>query len=266
MRIRAIAAALGLALGLGTVPAAPSAAADLDLGPLRGSYGSSGLVPVVRWQGGYFGGTAGSSLLRSNGGGSVERLIARALRDTRVEAEMEVSTWLRPQMRDAREATYGVFAGYNFQFAETVLGIEADMTFGSVSASGSDTLSRQTRLSNGYRARSTATGTEAVELKNWATLRARAGYTLGAFMPYVTGTLLTISTGNDGADLQHDGDARAGRCAGHERHDAPRLHARGDVRSDHPAAGCARATRRATRPPITTGCPARRRSPSRSTT
>lgn len=166
---------------------AATPALSVDLGPLRGSqtYGTS----VVKWQGGYFGGAVGYSNLRAEGDGAVERLIARDLRNTTVENEMRVSTFVSPDFEDARETTYGVFAGYNFQFAETVLGLELDFTRGGLSASGTDTLSRFRVLSDNYRADATATGTVAVELKNLATLRARAGYTIGAFLPFVTAGL-----------------------------------------------------------------------------
>lgn len=179
------AAGFGLALGLAPLAAT---AADLDFGPLRGSQGWD-VEPVVRWQGGYFAGTAGYSTLNADASGAFGEPIAHAMRRTQIEAEMQVSTWLDPTVPGVSEPSYGVIAGYNWQFSEAILGIEADATFGSLAASATDSLSRVGATSNGYTNFVTATGTVAVELKNWASLRARAGYTLGAFLPFVTGGL-----------------------------------------------------------------------------
>ncbi|WP_349369021.1 outer membrane beta-barrel protein [Salinarimonas sp.] len=182
--MRAASAATLALLALGPTTAG---AADLDLGPLRGSYGAFGLEPVVRWQGGYFAGTAGYTSGQMTGSGSVGDLIARHLRGTTIEAEMQVSRFLQPQIPDQRDTTYGFLAGYNFQFGETVLGVEADMTLGRLGGTGSDALGRSRLLSDGYFATAITTGSVTAEIENWATLRARAGYTLGAFLPFVTG-------------------------------------------------------------------------------
>lgn len=179
------AALVAAGLGAGTLLGAAPAAA-VDLGPLRGSYG--GLTPVMQWQGAYFGGLAGVTNLGSNAGGGITELVANYLRDTAVESEMRVSTYVQPDVRD-RSTSYGVFAGYNFQFAEMVLGFEVDATLGRFAGSGSDSLGRSRTLTTGYIASAWSEGRVDLELENWMTLRARAGYTLGSFMPFVTGGL-----------------------------------------------------------------------------
>lgn len=161
-------------------------ASAVDLGPLRGGYGSGGLEPIVRWQGGYFAGYAGTASARFDGSGAVGDIIARELRNTNIENEMGVSSWLDPDIPDAEETVYGVLAGYNFQFGETILGIEADATIGRLNSAGSDQMARSRRLTSGYFAQVDASGTNGAEVESWATLRARAGYTLGAFLPFVT--------------------------------------------------------------------------------
>ncbi len=143
----------------------------------------------MRWQGGYFAGTAGFSTLNADARGSFGELVAQGMRLTQIEEEMRVSTWLDPSVSGVTETTYGIIAGYNFQFGETVLGIEGDVTFGGLATSATDSLARFQTTSNGFTNFVDATGTVGVDLKNWATLRARAGYTLGAFLPYVTGGL-----------------------------------------------------------------------------
>ncbi|GGK34285.1 outer membrane protein [Salinarimonas ramus] len=187
-------------------------AAAVDLGPLRGGYGSGGLEPVVTWQGGYFAGFAGQTNASFQADKALGDLIAFGLRRTIVEEEMQVSEWLNPQIPDASDTTFGVLAGYNFQFAETILGIEADVTLGALSSSGLDTLSRVQTLSNNERYNVTAKGNIDAKLENWATLRARAGYTLGAFLPFVTGGIalaqyeVVRSAGVDGSRERVDDD------------------------------------------------------------
>lgn len=189
MRFVTATAGLGIALSLGMgLVATDAVAADLDLGPLRGSQGWNA-TPVVSWQGGYFAGTAGYSTFNADANGAFEELVAQGMRRTQIEDEMRVSTWLDPSVSGVTDISYGIIAGYNFQFSEAILGIEADATFGRLASSATDSLSRFQTTANGFTNFVTATGTVAVELKNWATLRARAGYTLGAFLPYVTGGL-----------------------------------------------------------------------------
>lgn len=183
------AAGLGIALSLGLgLGLSDASAADLDFGPLRGSQGWNA-QPIVQWQGGYFAGAAGYSTLNADANGAFGELVAQGMRRTAIEDEMLVSTWLDPTVSGVNDVSYGVIAGYNFQFSEAILGIEADVTFGRLASSATDTLTRFQATSNGYTNFVTAAGTVAVELKNWATLRARAGYSLGAFLPYVTGGL-----------------------------------------------------------------------------
>ncbi|WP_372426622.1 outer membrane protein [Salinarimonas chemoclinalis] len=166
----------------------PGVAGAVDLGPLRGAQGF-GVTPVTTWQGGYFGLTAGYGQMSSDATGVFAEPIARHLRDTVIENEMRVSTFVQPVVRDSKRAVYGAFAGYNFQFSEAVLGIELDFARGKQRVSGSDSLGRSRQLSNGFVGNAFASGTFDLALDNVVTLRARAGYTIGDFLPFVTGGL-----------------------------------------------------------------------------
>lgn len=76
--------------------------------------------------------------------------------------------------QDARDLVGGIQAGYNHQFANgVVLGVVADVSFGDVSDSVMD--------GNYIRQYS--------ELDMFGSVRLRAGYALGRFLPYVTGGL-----------------------------------------------------------------------------
>lgn len=179
------AAALALATALSAQAAHQAAhAADLDFGPLRGSQWGE---PVVVWQGGYFAGLAGYTQTGVKADGIFKEPIAHRLRDTVLEAEMRVSDFLRPTVSDRRASVFGIAAGYNFQFDETVLGIEADFTRGRTRSVGSDQLARRRNLSNDTLGYADARGTFELEVDNVSTLRVRAGYTVGAFLPFVSG-------------------------------------------------------------------------------
>ncbi|WP_029030970.1 outer membrane protein [Salinarimonas rosea] len=164
----------------------PGVAGAVDLGPLRGSQGF-GVTPVTTWQGGYFGLTAGYGQMNTDATGVFAEPIARHLRGTVMENEMRVSNFIQPVVGDSKEAVYGAFAGYNFQFSEAVLGIELDFARGKQRVSGSDTLGRSQQLSNGFLGTAVASGTFDLELDNVFTVRARAGYTIGDFLPFITG-------------------------------------------------------------------------------
>lgn len=178
------AAALALAGTIAASAASGALAADLDFGPLRGSHWGE---PVVVWQGGYFAGFGGYTQSNVTADNIFKEPIAHRLRDTVIEAEMNVSDFLRPDVGDSKATVYGVIAGYNFQFGETVLGIEADFTRGITRSRDADQLSRRRNLSNDTLGYAEAQGTFALEVDNLMTLRARAGYSIGAFLPFVTG-------------------------------------------------------------------------------
>ncbi|MGJ3265224.1 MAG: hypothetical protein ACFE0R_18530 [Salinarimonas sp.] len=136
----------------------------VDLGPLRGGYGAGGLEPVVSWQGGYFAGFGGQSNGSLNASGTLSELVGNAMRRTQIETEMQVSSWLNPNTGGASDTSFGVLAGYNFQFSEAILGVEMDATFGTLRSAGSDTLSRFQTTSNGYTNFVTATGSVSAKL------------------------------------------------------------------------------------------------------
>jgi len=74
----------------------------------------------------------------------------------------------------------------NAQFEDVVFGFEADYTYARLNATRSDSLSRFVTLSNGYFSDAIISGTATTELNGYGTLRARAGYTSGPFLPFVT--------------------------------------------------------------------------------
>lgn len=169
-------------------PAPTAMAADL-FGPLRGTqYGGPALKPVVAWEGGYFGGTAGATTGNASFSGSLRESVGFILRNTTINNLLGVDQWLAPRTGAMNSRNFGLFAGFNYQMDEAVLGFEADYSRVKLSTSGTDSMGRTTD-NNGVRYVARTNGEVSVELRDLMSLRARAGYTMGSFLPYVTGGL-----------------------------------------------------------------------------
>lgn len=155
------------------VPPAPS---DFGTGP-------------TNWTGFYFGGYAGYTDTNFDVGRGAANIVANYLRSTTVEAEMQASSLLNMPNFSKRSSTFGGFVGYNYQFGDVVLGLEADYTRHNAKGSSADSIGRSRTLSDGYSTSVALTGETQAELTDVGTLRVRAGYAMGAFMPFITGGL-----------------------------------------------------------------------------
>jgi outer membrane immunogenic protein len=156
---------------------------------LRGSL-PAGPAPTVNWQGYYIGGQAGYGSSDENFNGSTSNMIAALLANTTIEAEMQVSRWnLGLGKESARTSGFGGFAGYNSQWDDVVIGLEASYLHGAFGGSSmaSQSLVGSAPLSDGFFHAVTATSSSAIAIKDMATLRARAGYAYGSFLPYLFG-------------------------------------------------------------------------------
>jgi opacity protein-like surface antigen len=164
-------------------------AGDFDTPTLRGS---SPFVPgppqYTRWNGFYFGGMIGSANASFDFGNATESLVATVLRNTWIEEEFHASRW--PQLRNGgdRGATQGGFIGYNTQWQDVVVGIEATYTRLSVGATSSDSIGRI--LTHGdFDYAVQVTSAAAYSLTDYGSLRVRAGWAISQFLPYLTGGL-----------------------------------------------------------------------------
>jgi outer membrane immunogenic protein len=169
--------------------AAPGAqAADMpDF--LRGSL-PAGPAPTVNWRGFYVGGQAGYGSSDENFNGSTRTMMSSLLADTVIENEMQVSQWNLGLGKDsARSTGFGGFTGYNWQWDDVVLGLEASYLHGSFGGSASATEARSSPapLSDTYFHDVTATSSASIAISDMATFRGRAGYAFGSFLPYVFG-------------------------------------------------------------------------------
>lgn len=148
--------------------------------PLRGT-----ISPPMRWDGVNFGVQLGVSNMNTDFGNSTSDLVAYSLRNTVVENEFAPSNWTALPANTTNGRQYGIFLGYNWQWDELVIGFDAAYNRpSSLKASASDTISRQVVTSDGVNNAVTITAQSSLELVDYATVRVRAGYAIGQFLPY----------------------------------------------------------------------------------
>ena len=185
-------------------------AADLsDLPILRGAFTEGLSTSKVNWQGFYLGAQAGYGSSDENFSGSNANMLA-ALLDHNVIQEMQVSQWnLGLGKQSARSSAYGGFTGYNWQWTDVVLGLEASYLHGSFGGAShaSKALTSGAALSDGFFHTVAVDSSAAISISDMATLRARAAYAWGCFLPYA---FAGVALGN--ADISrtvvvHDGVA-----------------------------------------------------------
>ena len=166
---------------LGFAPQAP--AADY----LRGSevYGPAE-ASYYNWSGFYLGAQAGYTNTQANFNNATASLISHMLRNTSLEDLARVSEWTVLGEADVRGPSYGGFIGYNSQWENVILGVEANYNRISVSVSDADGLSRIISPGDGFTYGVTVNSSASLHITDYGTLRARAGYVMGRFLPYLT--------------------------------------------------------------------------------
>lgn len=203
MRIRKV-KFVGVAAILAATVLSPVVAGAADYPVLRGS--QTGDVPptasdifgtgTANWGGFYLGGTAGLA------SGSFDPHAQSAFLSRMAFDNLLVSPQGSPLLRFGKvsenKAGYGAFIGYNYQIGDTVLGFEAEyvktglMTDqrGGISrmfadifpttiptTTSTEPLNTQTTIN--------VTGHTTTKLDDFAMLKARAGYAIGNFMPFI---------------------------------------------------------------------------------
>ena len=165
-------------------------AADMpDLPILRGSYTDGLNTSRVNWQGFYFGGQGGYGSSDENFSGSNANMLA-ALLDHNVIQEMQVSQWnLGLGKQSSRSSAYGAFTGYNWQWDDVVVGLEASYAHGKFG--GTFTASKElvsgAALSDSFFHDVRVDSSASIAISDMATFRARAAYAWGCFLPYAFG-------------------------------------------------------------------------------
>ena len=164
-------------------------AADLpDMPILRGTQGLS--TPTVNWQGFYVGGQAGYGSSSEYFNGSNANLLA-VVTSGSVAQQIPGVAQFNPifgQQTD-RSWGYGVFGGYNSQWDDVVIGLEASYMhgpFGGTSAAAGEFFSA-TPLSDNLFHHAVLMSSTSMSITDMATFRARAAYVWGCFLPYMFG-------------------------------------------------------------------------------
>jgi opacity protein-like surface antigen len=179
-------------------------AGPLDESILRGSaeasYGDESasrpsFVPGTpiryRWEGLYFGAHAGYTGAGVDFGNGTGSLVDYILRNDVVGTH--VSGWTTLSKGDSSRASFGGFAGYNFQADELVYGVEANYSLinsQGIRISAADSMTRifnddtAAPAQHHYFYTATVSSSASVRLIDFGTLRLRAGVALDKFLPY----------------------------------------------------------------------------------
>src|SRR5262245_41883456 len=149
--------------------------------PLRGS-----LTPptYLRWDGAVAGVEVGWGTLRNDFGNSTAPLVAFILRNTAAEAEFAPSTWAALPSNTTNGPVFGGYIGYNMQWDQLVLGVDLGYKYANLATGANDSISRQFTTSNQFQETVSIDARSQMKLVDYATLRGRAGYAWGQFLPY----------------------------------------------------------------------------------
>ncbi|HEY6257809.1 MAG TPA: outer membrane beta-barrel protein [Xanthobacteraceae bacterium] len=166
----------------------PASAADYDLPTLRGTETFVPAFPTYsHWDGFYFGGQLSYGNAQANFTSSTQPLFAIPLRELALESEVGVSGFQLLGPVETGAGGVGGFVGYNAQFDQAIIGLEFSYIHSNFDMVAPNfPIGRQTgRLSNGFAYRFVLDGSGSLRLTDIGELRVRAGYAMGAFMPYV---------------------------------------------------------------------------------
>src|SRR4026207_2231061 len=151
--------------------------------PLRGS-----LAPqqpaYARWGGAQIGVEVRWGNFRNDFGNSTSPLVAFILRNTTAEAEFAPSTSTTLSSNTTNGPVFGGYIGYNMQWDQLVLGVDLGYKYANIATGANDSLSRQFTPSSQFQETVSIDARAQMKLMDYATLRGRAGYAWGQFLPY----------------------------------------------------------------------------------
>jgi outer membrane immunogenic protein len=190
-------------------------AADLaDLPILRGGLTEGLSTSNVNWDGYYAGGQVGYETSDMDFSGSARTLTNFIFRNT--ELQSQTSSWSVLNKNHVQGSSFGAFVGRNYQWEDTVFGLEVNYNYmnrmagASSSSLGPIQLPRSDSVATDKRFNDTSVAaTAALKIKDVVTLRGRVGWAADNFMPYVFGGLavgrMEVSrSATTNVDLQDD--------------------------------------------------------------
>lgn len=164
-------------------------AADLDYDYLRGADYDPPPAPTIDWSGVYVGAHGGYTSGAFSQHNAVQSTLASYFANRDIESQYNVSNWVSLPGSRGRGASYGAFAGYNFQIDDVVIGVEADYTHTGLTTASFYQIARNMTTTGGMLENVAFNATSKTEIEDYGTIRGRAGYAMGNFLPYVTGGL-----------------------------------------------------------------------------
>lgn len=170
---------------LGAVQGAQAADLPILRGALPDTYGPR----VVNWEGFYIGGQASYGTADMNFVNSNQSLMRSLLNNVDVEAEYKISEW--PLLGKSSQSNSGIggFIGYNMQWEDSILGIELNYVHGKFSGQSGGSQGRTFFFPADYVTTATVKQIAAMQISDYGSFRARAGYAAGSFLPYMFGGL-----------------------------------------------------------------------------
>lgn len=172
-------------------------AADMPEFPaLRGSF-PEGLSKVTRnWEGWYAGGQVGYSSADIDFSHATKTLTNSLMQNSILQAPL--AGWGLLSKNHTQSSGFGGFVGRNYQWDDVILGFEANYNYMSnLASSSSNSATRAIVNPTGssppaghtYTYNINLAGNAALQIKDVVTLRARAGWASGDFLPYMFGGL-----------------------------------------------------------------------------
>lgn len=181
---RVVCAAFALTLASSVLLVPRALAADLDMDTLRGPL-TVGPAAFTRWSGFYAGGQFDYSTSNVDFSKATQPLIADSLRDTTLDAQDHVSSITTLNSNSAAHSTgWGGFVGYNTQWQDLVLGVEANYTHAPFSNIATSNPITRVESASGINYQTTIIGSGSLQVTDFGSVRARFGYVLGNFLPY----------------------------------------------------------------------------------
>jgi len=167
-------------------------AADLpdfmDAPVLRGGLREGLSSTTVNWQGYYVGGQAAYGVGAMNFAGSNSALVERALGPNNIILPTALSLVGAHGKVDTRQAAFGGFVGYNSQWDDVVLGLEANYMHGNFNGASTVApvpLTYVNAFSDGQYHTIGLNSSKSIAITDMGTIRGRAGYVVGNFLPYL---------------------------------------------------------------------------------
>jgi outer membrane immunogenic protein len=178
-----------LLVALGLIVSISSAfAQEYEIPTLRGSDSfvpdAPGPLYRPRWSGFYAGGQLGFGVASMDFGGATQDLVAHELRELALENEVHPSGWQVLGKAETASASYGGFLGYNIGWESLILGVELNYSRSNFSTDGSISPLRRVVPAGGNIYDLTINGSASMRITDYGTLRARAGYEVGNFLPF----------------------------------------------------------------------------------